>query len=114
MPVSRELFLAVLSMDAYNRGYDESVGTLSNSQGARLGKAVILSDADDRQGVSRASGFYALAYDMSAVSGFGIGERVIAYRGTDDVNPLSSGQDLTTGWLVGGGAQWGQAPLAIA
>jgi hypothetical protein len=117
MTISRDVMLAILSMDSYNRGYGQGVGGLPAS--GRLGEVTIRSREADGIGDPtfaswQAAGFYAIAYDVSQAGISGLSGTVISYRGTDNVNPLSSGQDLTTGWLVGGGAQWGQAPLAIA
>lgn len=82
--MNRDLFLAILSMDSYNRGYGQ--GLLGLSASGRLGKAEITSDSlilggtpDDRADAS--AGFYAIAHDMTGVAGFGSGERVISYRG---------------------------------
>ena len=59
MPLSRELYLAILAMDAYNREYDQNVSL----SGTRIGEATILTrdgldadlvDFDDWQ----SSGFY--------------------------------------------------------
>ncbi len=88
--MNRDLFLAILSMDSYNRGYGEGIIGLSNVVGTQIGKAQLSADSVQKLGApAQAAGFYALAYDMTGVSGFASGERVIAYRGTDNFNILS-------------------------
>ena len=78
-------------MDSYNRGYGEGVtGLLTpelNPDGTpkkiiEIGQAQITGDSVQLLGPSaEAAGFYAIAYDMTGVAGFGAGERVISYRG---------------------------------
>ena len=111
--MNRDLFLAILAMDSYNRGYGEGISGLVPS--GNLGKAQIINDSlalggtpDDR--LDAQSSFYAIAYDMTGASGFADGERVIAYRGTDAI----LGGDLLYGWTLGGGlATASQGQLAI-
>lgn len=89
--VSRDLFLALLAMDPYNRGYGQGTTTSSddgisnvNEISRLLGKARIIRQSDvapQTDGVD--AGFYAIAYDVSNVEGFGDDEIVIAYRGSD-------------------------------
>lgn len=85
--MNRDLFLAILSMDSYNRGYGRGVNfgpdsssANRNEVGIRIGRATIRSQ-DNSEGAI-AAGFYAIAYDMTGVSGFAAGERVISYRGS--------------------------------
>lgn len=74
MTISKDLFLAILSMDSYNRGYSPGINLpASNSM---TGKAIIDTDKGDRE--AKSAGFYATAYDMSAVSGFSAGGKTIA------------------------------------
>ncbi len=63
--MNRDLFLAILSMDSYNRGYGRGVNFGPNSSaanrneiGVQLGRATILSQ-DNSEGAIKA-GFYAL------------------------------------------------------
>jgi hypothetical protein len=79
MAISKDLFLAILSMDAYNRGYGSGINFGSNSDavGTAIGNAFIW--ATRGQPDAQSAGFYALAYDTSAVSGFSVGEKTIAY-----------------------------------
>jgi hypothetical protein len=111
MTMNRDLFLAILSMDSYNRGYGQGVKDLNVVIGqTKIGNATISSQVDiDEGSAAIAAGFYALAYDMTGVSGFADGERVIAYRGTD--SPLS---DIWNGYGPAFGAPDGlQALLTL-
>ena len=72
MPISEDLFLSILSMDAYNRGYNVGV-TIAGDQ---IGNATLLSNADDPEGIARAASFFAQSYSWN-------GKTVISYRGTD-------------------------------
>lgn len=49
MTISKDLFLATLSMDAYNRGYAEGVPGLGGV-GTNLGDAQIIQQSDTRAG----------------------------------------------------------------
>ncbi|WP_084646956.1 calcium-binding protein [Mesorhizobium sp. WSM2561] len=80
--MSKDLFLAILSMDAYNRGYATGLAV----EGNQLGVATISTDSEEvfrdpsapeeTPTAAQAADFYAIAYDWN-------GERVISYRGTD-------------------------------
>ena len=113
--ISRDLFLAILSMDAYNRGYDRGLEV----DGDSLGIATIstdsereLRDPDAPQGTATQAqdvGFYAIAYDLS-------GEKIISYRGTDNPDALGSengASDVWNGWITGIGLQGSQSQLAF-
>jgi len=77
MTISKDLFLAILSMDAYNRGYALGINLPGNDAlGTAIGNATIYKSKGDSEAIS--AGFYALAYDMSAVSGFSAGDRACA------------------------------------
>jgi hypothetical protein len=99
MTMSPELMKAILAMDAYNRGYDEGVTGIGNA----IGSATFFDESDVGQGqAGRAASFYAVAYTYA-------GEKVISFRGTDDV-----AADALTGWGVGVGSANGvQALLAL-
>ena len=84
MTTNKDLLLAILSMDSYNRGYGQGIKDLPDT--GRLGNALIKtresSGIDDTEFADwEAAGFYAIAYDMTGVAGFGADERVISYRG---------------------------------
>jgi hypothetical protein len=109
MSVSNELFLSLLAMDSYNRGYTPGMTDLSSDPGTRIGNAVIL--ANDLPSGSEAAGFYALSYTWN-------GQTVISYRGTDNVGFLGGGDgasDFWRGWINGAGVLMpgGQALLAV-
>ena len=71
MAISSDLFMAILSMDAYNRGYNSSIVALTETS---IGNATVGIAKGDQaaQDVS----FYAQSYTWN-------GQTVIAYRGTD-------------------------------
>jgi hypothetical protein len=69
MTISKDLFLAILSMDSYNRGYNQGITGLGGV-GSSIGNAVISSQSDTASGSTGVNaGFYAIAYDTSLVSG---------------------------------------------
>lgn len=108
MTISPELFMAILSMDSYNRGYNPGISDgehvendvdlgLGDAVDTLVGNARIISRvSSDPDGEAQAAGFYAVAYDWN-------GETVISYRGTDNPNPLAAGSDFWNGWTLGAG-----------
>src|SRR4051812_15048767 len=110
MTISSDLFLAILSMDAYNRGYNSGINFGSNSVApgvTRIGNAVVYDSKGDAEAV--AAGFYAIAYDTSGVSGFTAGEKTVAYRGTDSLaGSYLLGGDVWNAYGVGGGSPSGK------
>ena len=115
MTLSSDLFKAILSMDAYNRGYDASIAltgdSLGNAQIATmvndLGETVAL-DSSILDNSDQGIGFYALSYVYD-------GDIVIAYRGTDypedDTIPP---KDIFHGWSLGAGnLESEQAQMAV-
>ena len=93
MTISKDLLLAILSMDAYNRGYGSGVSGLSDANGALLGDVSIsgtsasLVDANGNR-LDEAAGFYAVAYTTTADIGdptnggiIPAGTTIISYRG---------------------------------
>jgi hypothetical protein len=108
MTLSNDLFLAILAMDSYNRGYDAGLSGLGG-EGFGIGAATIAKDAEQllNAGEAEAAGFYAVAYQWN-------GETVISYRGTDNPNPLAEGSDFWSGWTLGAGfPQASQGGLSI-
>jgi hypothetical protein len=102
--ISEELSYAILSLDAYNRGYAPGIAVEGNS----LGRYTILLDSEeafrlpgqDPNAFSPAgdASFYAAAYEDAS------GNIVISYRGTDDP---TLGADLAA-WMGGAGHSMGQ------
>ena len=91
MSISRELFLAILSMDSYNRGYGSGLGAEPDGLGStsdgssQVGAAAVSFNLEDA-GISQAAqsaGFYAVAYEVSAGEGLTEDTVLISYRGTD-------------------------------
>jgi hypothetical protein len=72
MTLNRDLFLSILAMDSYNRGYGSGVNLRGDL--TRIGNATLRPFGEDEQQGWQAAGFYALAYDMSGVSGFELRE----------------------------------------
>ncbi len=125
MSVSHTLFTAILSMDAYNRGYNSGVQRSGTSDSAGLGEIGKIGDASILTrvdaGISSAqyqawvaAGFYAIAYNWN-------GQTIISYRGTDNLaswanlDPWSDapGSDVWNAYLQGiGDPLTAQAVLA--
>jgi hypothetical protein len=107
MAIDPILMNALLSLDAYNRGYGAGIAGLSDVIGTRIGNAEIVrgTEADDAAAVN--AGFYAIAYNLD-------GQRIVSYRGTN-AEPLSALiADALNGYGVAGGSPFGpQASLAI-
>jgi hypothetical protein len=102
MAISKDLFTAILAMDAYNRGYESGInfGPNADAAGTRIGDATVIRSKGDAE--AQSSGFYGIAYNTSAVTGFTAGETTIAYRGTDRLIPNSVfGSDLWNAYGVG-------------
>ncbi len=117
MSLSPDLFLAILAMDSYNRGYDSGIGDGPDGLGesGSIGNANILARPNEIDIADwQAAGFYAVAYQWN-------GETVISYRGTDNLidwtnlNPWSDtpGGDIWNSYLTGlGSSASAQAHLA--
>ncbi|MFT6658278.1 hypothetical protein [Maritalea sp.] len=97
MTVSKDLFLAILAMDSYNRGYGAGIDGLGG-ENASLGTATIDQDKGDAE--AQEAGFYAVSYDTE----YGT---VVSYRGTDNpsvfADEVNGAGDITAGWVTGGG-----------
>ena len=91
MALNQDLFLSILAMDSYNRGYDAGINGLSQDSGTRIGNAFVSLNADDVGGVARSAGFYALSYEWN-------GQTVISYRGTNPFNVQAFYLDFINGW----------------
>lgn len=98
--MNHDLFLSILAMDSYNRGYGVAITGLEES--GDLGNATVRNFQVGEQDGWSAAGFYALAYNWN-------GETIISYRGTD--NPKV--QDAINGFTVAMGDPYGaQATMA--
>lgn len=108
MAISEKLFLAILAMDAYNRGY--STGIISNSQnalagvgGTQIGNAAIASNSSILgPNVDVSASFFAQSYTWN-------GKTVISYRGTDQTF-----SDAYSGYGLPLGRYWDSQPKLAA
>jgi hypothetical protein len=89
MTINKDLFLAILSMDSYNRGYGQGISGLAESDS--IGNAILTrrteifgSNSDAVFQKWQSAGFYALAYDLTGAGIAGLTGTVISYRGSDD------------------------------
>jgi len=90
MTISKDLFLAILSLDSYNRGYHSGMSDEGPEDkdglgvaNAKIGTATVFSDNGDDP--AKAAGFYAISYkidDGSKITGLNTNDTIIAYRGT--------------------------------
>jgi hypothetical protein len=74
--MKRDLFLAILSMDSYNRTYGQHLEGLDDSEGVQVGNAFINTTSTDAlPNNPNASGFYAIAYTAGAgIEGIAAGQ----------------------------------------
>jgi hypothetical protein len=91
--MNRDLFLAILSMDSYNRGYGVGISDLDES--GSIGNATIREFSIGEQDGWQSAGFYAIAYNWSHD---GISETVVSFRGTDFTTGNSIYLDVANGW----------------
>ena len=85
MVMNANLLNAILSMDAYNRGIDPGIEFTVpvDSVGEQIGNYIIINQSNVIETSAEVlSGFYGVAYQSMDLDG----DRIIAYRGTDD-NP---------------------------
>ena len=85
MTMSKDLFLSILSMDAYNRGYNPGIAGLGGP-GTGIGNATIDRQSETLPGTPGvAASFYGLAYQLNqSTGGIAAGTTIISYRGTDE------------------------------
>lgn len=109
MATSREIYLSVLALDAYNRGYNSGLTV----DGNQVGRAQVVSD--DFTLAQRDRGFYATAYDVSNVTSLGGAHTVVSYRGTDFSPASQLLADVIYGWAAAAGnfSSYSQVPMAI-
>jgi hypothetical protein len=97
MAISNDLYLAILAMDSYNRGYSPGLNLAAASQ-TQIGDATlginssILTNPGGGASLDEPVSFYAQSYTFN-------GQKVISYRGTDDIL-----KDALYGWLTGAGS----------
>ncbi len=109
------LLNTILSMDAYNRGYNAGISLPlqdTNAQNSRIDGVQILFDSSVLGvGVDQSASFYAIAYEDTN------GNVTVSYRGTDSIvgSPNIWGDgDFINGWFVGtGDKEAKQAEFAI-
>ncbi len=113
--MNRDVFLSILALDSYNRGYEPGLdlGTSSDASGTQIGNATISKNKGDAD--ARDASFYAIAYNWE-------GETIISYRGSDYhdgwweqfpfVN-IPTSTDFWDGWSATAGWTSGQVGLAI-
>lgn len=94
MTINPTLFKAILSMDAYNRGYDAGISVAGENIGsATIGVDSTFALGRNGQGdfYDQSIGFYAIAYTYGD-------ETIISFRGTDTfvLDPIH-------GWTLGTG-----------
>jgi hypothetical protein len=117
MPISKDLFLAILAMDSYNRGYNPGV-VLPQSASSAIGNATLgkFTNQQGNEQAAVAASFFAQAYELTGsyagtdgAPGLTSGQTVISYRGTDDL-PV----DALTGYGTGAGSPLStQAEMAL-
>ena len=120
--MNRDLFLAILSMDSYNRGYGRGIkfspGESSADRtdfGAKIGNATVLNV--ELPAGSKEVGFYGITYLIEAgtVPGITVDTKVVMYRGSDNIPGFldivldwalgrTSTSDAQNGFGVGGGS----------
>lgn len=85
----KDLLLAILAMDSYNRGYEPGILGLGGVN-TKVGSATFVRESDvDSRSAAVKDGFYATAYKLDD------GGTVISYRGMDRFSGTSDfGSDL--------------------
>ena len=123
MTVSKDLLLSILSMDAYNRGYNPGISGLNDTSNGsvKVGNAAVSFNLQDTGTVfsaaAQAASFYAISYTIDeAVAGIapdtGIapGTTVISYRGTDEPKKELAFVDFAISY----GGSFAQQQIALA
>ena len=117
MTISKDLFLSILSMDAYNRGYNTGIVGLSDASQTKIGNADILQASNSTAGSPEVTAsFYAISYTLTAAVGETNGTiakdtTIISYRGTDQIGAELVPVDLPISW--GGSYDQTQIELAL-
>lgn len=97
-------------MDSYHRTINVGVNSIPGSNpgdesgvvGSDLGGATLIPNLGGEGTAGEPIGFFAQAYDVSGVSGFSTGEKVISFRGTDSGFGLNT-TDFYYGYGIGAG-----------
>lgn len=106
MNLDRDVFLSILALDSYNRGYEEGLSGLPVS--GLIGTAQVKTDALEELNSDLVieSGFYGIAYQLG-------GETIISYRGTSfDGAPGRKGRGRKRQRLVEKGSAQNARPTA--
>lgn len=97
MTMNREVFLSILAMDSYQRGYAPGIkglAQISNGAAVKIGNATLITDSEAKLGpIAESNGFYASAYQWG-------GDTVISYRGTD-FDAANGGKILDSEFIKG-------------
>jgi hypothetical protein len=115
MTISNELMYALLSMDSYNRGYGYGLDVAAaGASTTQIGNAAVgLNSNDPSSGIigGQAAGFFAQSYTLN-------GQKIIAYRGTDNNLPPpwgdGTGSDAWNGYGTVVGAPFNAQALMAA
>jgi hypothetical protein len=115
MTISNELMYALLSMDSYNRGYGYGLDVVAaGASTTQIGNAAVgLNSNDPSSGIigGQAAGFFAQSYTLN-------GQKIIAYRGTDNNLPPpwgdGTGSDAWNGYGTVVGAPFNAQALMAA
>ena len=118
MTISKDLFLAILSMDSYNRGYGAGLGGALDGLGSasdgsvKIGAATVSYNLENAglADTAQAAGFYAIAYDVGGSGPSELaGKTVISYRGTDTRLEL-----ITTDWPLALNGDYSEPQVVLA
>lgn len=94
--MDRDLFTAILSMDAYHRGYNSGLQGTAAVTGTQIGMATVGTNRggtdQEPERDAKEIGFFAQSYNWN-------GETIIAYRGTDN-GPFTLGLDQQYGYSL--------------
>ena len=112
MTMSKDLFLSILSMDSYNRGYNPGITGLSDASQTQIGSAKILQASSSQEKSKEvAASFYAISYTIEeGVDGITPGTTVISYRGTDEPKKELAFVDFAISY----GGSFAQQQIALA
>lgn len=103
----KDLLIAILSMDSYNREYGAGLVVAGKQIGTATFKDHTTSTISEATFTDwQSTGFYAAAYTTPDGT-------VISYRGTDVLNPLNSANDIINGWVSATGTVTTQATLSL-